>query len=141
MILHNIHLRIFRLLAFAAVIFIFSFTTNIFPQTRVDSLEYIISYSLISDLNTRFEKQLNTFYLNSNFRLSQEFENIKFRINENFGSTFIRNESRNTRDEQHLNFHSKYVLTKDIGIGFAGNSSLLSDNRSLGGINLSLIHI
>jgi hypothetical protein len=115
------------------------FSARTFSQTRVDSLEYIGNPIQVNNLNTRFEKQLNTFYLNSGFKLSKTYNNILFRINENFGSTFIRNESRNTRDEQHLNLFSKYYFNKILGVGFAGNSSLLSDNRSLG-INESAVN-
>jgi hypothetical protein len=60
-------------------------------------------------------------------------------MNENFGSTFIRNESKNTRDEQHFNLNAKYLFRKDISLGIVGNSSLLSDNRSLG-INESAVN-
>lgn len=115
-------------------------TDILFSQTRVDSLEYIGSFIPINLLNTRFEKQLNTFYLNTNFRLSQRLEKMIIRVNENFNSTFIRNVNGNTRDEQHLNLFSKYNFNNDFSVGFAGNSSLLSDNRSLGGINESAVN-
>jgi hypothetical protein len=60
-------------------------------------------------------------------------------LNESFGSTFIRNENGNTRDEQNFNFNTKYLYSKDFSFGLAGNSSLLSDNRSLG-INESAVN-
>jgi len=116
-------------------LFFVSFTKIAFPQTRVDSLEYIGSNIPVNFLNSRFEKQLNTFYLNTNFRLSNKLDNLVLRINENFNSTFIRNDAGNTRDEQHLSLITKYIFTNNVSVGLAGNSSLLSDNRSLGGIN------
>jgi hypothetical protein len=46
---------------------------------------------------------------------------------------------KNTRDEQHLNLGFKYKLNKAIQLGALANSSLLSDNRSLG-INESAVN-
>jgi hypothetical protein len=112
---------------------------SINSQTRVDSLEYLGNVLRANLFNTRFEKQLNTFYLNSQFQLVENFDKVAIRLNENFASTFIRNESKNTRDEQHFNLHTKYLLSKDLSFGIAGSSSLLSDNRSLG-INESAVN-
>ncbi len=46
---------------------------TVYPQTRVDSLEYLGRYFKISLFNTRFDKQLNTFYLNSMFQLFEDY--------------------------------------------------------------------
>lgn len=140
MILIKRKIRIFKIQILLSSLFALAFSCSIFSQTRVDSLEYVGSYIPINFLNTRLEKQLNTFYLNTNFRLSNKFDNLILRVNENFNSTFIRNQSGNTRDEQHLNLFTKYNFTDDVSIGLAGNSSLLSDNRSLGGINNSAVN-
>ncbi len=101
-------------------------------QTRVDSLEYLGRYLNANLLSTRFDKQLNTFYLNSMFQLLESTDDFHIRINENFSSTYIRNESKNTRDEQHFNLNTKYLLSKNFSVGLAGSSSILSDNRLLG---------
>lgn len=110
-----------------------------FPQTRTDSLEYLGRVLKTNLFNTRFDKQLNTYYLNSQFQLLKNIDDFIFRINENFGSTFIRNIGKNTRDEQHLGINTKYILNKNVSIGISGNSSLLSDNRLLG-INESAVN-
>ena len=110
-----------------------------YSQTRVDSLEFLGRSFNINLLNTTFDKQLNTFYLISQLKLYGNYDKVNIRMNENFGSTFIRNESKNTRDEQHFNLNAKYLFRKDISFGFLGSSSLLSDNRSLG-INESSIN-
>ena len=112
---------------------------TVYPQTRVDSLEYLGRFFKVSLFNTRFDKQLNTYYLNSKFQLFEDYDDIIIRINENFRSTFIRNENGNTRDEQQLNIFTKYLFNKNVAIGLLGNSSLLSDNRSLG-INESAVN-
>ncbi len=115
------------------------FTINIVSQTRVDSLEYLGHSLKTNFLNSQFEKQLNTFYLISQFQVFKETDDFMFRVNENFASTFIRSATRNTRDAQHLNLTTKYKLNKTIQLGALASSSLLSDNRSLG-INESAVN-
>ena len=103
-----------------------------YSQTRVDSLEYLGKILRANYFNTRLEKQLNTFYLNSQFFLYQTLEDFTIKINENYASTFIRSVNPNTKDEQHLDINAKYNLHKNISLGILGSSSVLSDNRSLG---------
>ena len=103
-----------------------------YSQTRVDSLEYLGRLLNANLFNTMFDKQLNTFHLFSQLQLYGNYDNVIIRMNENFGSTYIRNETKNTRDEQHFNLNAKYLFRKDISFGVLGSSSLLSDNRSLG---------
>jgi hypothetical protein len=110
-----------------------------YSQTRVDSLEFLGRFINANLFNTTFDKQINTFHLNSQLQLFGNFDNVLIRMNENFGSTFIRNESKNTRDEQHFNLNAKYLFRKDVSFGISGSSSLLSDNRSLG-INESAVN-
>lgn len=123
---------------FIAVIILFVSPSS-FSQTRVDSLEYLGKFFNVNLFNTLFDKQLNTFHLNSQLQLYGNYNNVLIRINENFGSTFIRNETNNTRDEQHFNLNAKYLFRKDVSFGIFGSSSLLSDNRSLG-INESAVN-
>jgi hypothetical protein len=73
------------------------------------------------------------------FQLIESTEDFHIRINENFSSTYIRNESKNTRDEQHFNLNAKYLLSKNYSLGLAGSSSILSDNR-LFGINETAVN-
>lgn len=122
---------------FVAIIFLVNPLS--YSQTRVDSLEFLGRFLNANLFNTTFDKQLNTFHLNSQLQLYGNFEDIMIRLNENYGSTFIRNETKNTRDEQHFNLNAKYLFRKDIWFGISGSSSLLSDNRSLG-INESAVN-
>ena len=122
---------------FIAIIFLINPLS--YSQTRVDSLEFLGRFLNANLFNTTFDKQLNTFHLNSQLQLYGNFEDVIIRMNENYGSTFIRNETKNTRDEQHFNLNAKYLFRKDIWFGISGSSSLLSDNRSLG-INESAVN-
>jgi len=121
------------------VVIVFIINPLSYSQTRVDSLEFLGRYINANLFNTMFDKQLNTFHLYSQFQLYGNFENTIIRMNENFTSTFIRNETKNTRDEQHFNLNAKYLFHKDLSFGISGSSSLLSDNRSLG-INESSVN-
>jgi len=110
-----------------------------YSQTRVDSLEFLGRFLNANIFNTSFDKQLNTFHLNSQLQLYGNFDDLQIQLNENYGSTFIRNETKNTRDEQHFNLNAKYLFHKDVSFGILGSSSLLLDNRSLG-INESAVN-
>lgn len=121
------------------IVIIFLINPLSYSQTRVDSLEFLGRFLNAKLFNTTFDKQLNTFHLNSQLQLYGNFEDVIIRMNENYGSTFIRNETKNTRDEQHFNLNAKYLFRKDIWFGISGSSSLLSDNRSLG-INESAVN-
>jgi hypothetical protein len=103
-----------------------------YSQTRVDSLEFLGRFLNANIFSTSFDKQLNTFLLNSKLQLYGNFEDVIIRMNENYGSTFIRNETKNTRDEQHFNLNAKYLYRRDISFGISGSNSVLADNRSLG---------
>ncbi|MBK7630444.1 MAG: hypothetical protein IPJ23_07065 [Ignavibacteriales bacterium] len=130
-----------RLLIFFLIALIILFVNPIsHTQTRVDSLEFSGRLPTFNLFNTSFDKQLNTFHLNTQLQLYSNFDKIIIHLNENFGSTFIRNETKNTRDEQHFNLTSKYLFNNDISFGVTGSSSLLSDNRSLG-INESAVNL
>ncbi len=121
------------------ILFLFFTSSLSLAQTRVDSLEFIGRISNINFFNTTFDKQLNTFHLNSLLHINQKFDKLILHLNEDFGSTFIRTDSKNIRDQQNFNIISKYLFTQDISAGMIGNSSLLSDNRSLG-INESAVN-
>jgi hypothetical protein len=121
---------------FLILFFLFS---NIFSQTRVDSLEYLGRFFNQNLLNSIFDKQLNTFHLINQLQIVKNYDDLTIRLNESFNSTFIRSDSKNTRDEQTLNLIAKFKINKNVFLGISGNSSLLSDNRSLG-INESAVN-
>lgn len=129
----------FNFSRFFLLVILFLFSARFSAQTRLDSLEYLGKSFQIDLLSSRFNKQLNTFYLNSQLQYFNSNDDFSMRINENYGSTFIRSDNKSTRDEQHLNINTKYLFKKDISFGLLGNSSILSDNRSLG-INESAVN-
>ena len=114
------------------ILILFFLSIDFFAQTRVDSLEYLGRFFNRNLLSSNFDKQLNTFHLSNQVQLFGNFDDLVVRLNETFNSTFIRSESKNTRDEQLFNLNVKYRLNNQLFFGVSGNSSLLSDNRSLG---------
>ncbi|MDT3697177.1 MAG: hypothetical protein ROY99_12400 [Ignavibacterium sp.] len=118
---------------------LFFLSSELLSQTRVDSLEYLGRFFNQNLLNSIFDKQLNTFHLVNQLQLVKDYNDLIIRLNENFNSTFIRSDSKNTRDEQTFNLTAKYKINKNIFLGINANSSLLSDNRSLG-INESAVN-
>lgn len=100
-------------------------------QVRVDSLEYLGLSLKQNLLFTRFDKQLNTFYLNSGLKLFIESEKFELMVNENYNSTFVRIPQSSARDEQHLTLRSAYKYFNNFKLGLLGSSTVLSDNRRL----------
>jgi hypothetical protein len=111
-------------------IFLF-FTCLSFPQKLTDSLEYFIDVNQKNNLNTRLEKQLNTYYFNSLFYFSSFTGNLLYSINDNFNSTVINTADKSIRDEHYLNLKSEYVLYSPLRIGFLASKNILSDSRSI----------
>lgn len=120
----------FKGVAILAVIWLF-LCQPILAQVRVDSLEYLGASLKQNHLFTRFDKQINTFYLNSGLKLYIESEKFELMVNENYNSTFVRILQGSVRDEQHLAIRSVYKYSPGIKLGLLGSSMVLADNRRL----------
>ncbi len=114
-----------------AALFYFFATDLSIAQVNVSTLEYLGSTFRQNDFYTRFDKQLNTFYLNTGLKLFVESEKFDVRINENFHSTFVRGFQSSTRDEQQLNFRTSYKYSNEVKFGILGSNTVLDDNRKL----------
>ncbi|MCJ7554183.1 MAG: hypothetical protein MUO34_09905, partial [Ignavibacteriaceae bacterium] len=111
--------------------FCFFATDLSIAQGNVSSLEYLGSSFRQNDFYTRFDKQLNTFYLNTGLKFFVESEKFDVRINENFHSTLVRGLQSSTRDEQQLNFRTAYKYSNEVKLGILGSSTVLADNRNI----------
>lgn len=121
----------FNVLFYTLVVFTLD-CGSAFAQVRVDSLEYL-GFGLKQNIFfTRFDKQLNTFHLNSGLKFNLDPGDFEIRVNEYFYSTFVKGPQNSIREEQHLTIKSAYKLNPNIKFGLLGSSSVLSDNRSLG---------
>ena len=112
---------------------------NILPQAATDSSLYFIPISSLNRLFSNFDKQLNTYYLNSGFDLYGSFSKIEYKINQNYRSTLIQSNQNSIRDEQYLFAIGKYQFSNSWKQGVAISSNIVSDDRQLG-INQATIN-
>ena len=108
-----------------------SFIPLCFSQTGVDTLEYLKLSQPFNTLFSNFDKQLNTYFLNTGLNLSGQFSNLEVSLFENFRSTLFRSATQSIRDEQYFILNGKYQLNKIYNIGISANSSILSDDRNI----------
>lgn len=87
-------------------------------------------------LSTNFEKNINTFKWLANFDYQKEFKKIDFKIQERFNSSLIKTTKTLYRDEQLLNFISRYKINQNIKLFARINSFLVSDNLETGMSNV-----
>src|ERR1039457_2222754 len=102
-----------------------------FAQKLTDSLDFYIDTNKKNNLNTRLEKQLNTFYLTSFFNLTGISDSILYDVNENYNSTLVKSTDKSIRDEHYLNIKSEYIISSPLRFGLLGSNTILSDNRKI----------
>jgi len=100
-------------------------------QIRSDSLEYVLTESAFNRLNSRFDKQLNTYSLNTFLFVQQKFENVFFTLGEQYNSTLIKSTDRSQRDEQRFSLTAGYEFTPNFNIGFGAHNNIYSNNRRI----------
>jgi len=102
-----------------------------FAQKLTDSLDFYIDTNQKNSLNTRLEKQLNTFYLTSFFNLTGLSNSFIYNINENYNSTLVKSTEKSIRDEHYLNIKSEYIISSPLRLGILASNNILSDNRTI----------
>ncbi|HSW55190.1 MAG TPA: hypothetical protein VLH59_08875, partial [Ignavibacteriaceae bacterium] len=110
-----------------------------FAQSTPDSTLYFIPVSSLNRLFSNFDKQLNTYYLNTGIDLYGSFSKFEYRVNQNYRSTLIQTNQNSVRDEQYLFALGKYKLSNGWKQGIAISSNIVSDDRQLG-INEATIY-
>lgn len=122
----NIRIKYFSFVLFSVLI-----NNSSFSQSSTDSLEFIYLERPLNILSTSFDKQLNTYSLNSGLIFNKSFGNFNFSINENFNSKFVKTGQNNIRDEQKLSLLTSYNFSEKIGIGVSAENKILSDDRTI----------
>lgn len=91
---------------------------------------------------TGFEKNINTFKWSAGLNYQTDLGKFEFYILERFNSHLIKTTKTLYRDEQLLDFTSKYKVNQNIKLFIRFNSFLVSDNLETGMSNISsnLIH-
>lgn len=100
-------------------------------QTRSDSLEYVLTENAFNKLNSRFDKQLNTYSLSTFLFVQQKFDNIFFTLGEHYNSTLIKSTDRSQRDEQKFSLTAGYFFSNSFNIGFGAHNNIYSNNRRI----------
>lgn len=124
-------------LKLAGIYFIFS--QLLYGQVEIDSAQYSVPISPINRLFSNFDKQLNTYYLNTGFDLYGRSSKFEYRINQNYRSTLLKTNQNSIRDEQNFFALGKYGISNIWKQGIAIRSNIVSDDRQLG-INQATIH-
>ncbi|OIO13515.1 MAG: hypothetical protein COZ80_02655 [Ignavibacteria bacterium CG_4_8_14_3_um_filter_37_9] len=97
-----------------------------------DSLSVLVKVDSLNFLETKLNKLLSTYQLQTNFLYTNSFSDFSFFVKENYGSTLIRSADKSIKDEHFFSFGSVYHLNENISGGFAVNHSILSDSRKIG---------
>ena len=118
---------------------IFFISQSTFAQDAVDSTLFSMPISSVNRLFSNFDKQLNTYYLNTGVDLYGSASKFEYRINQNYRSTLLKTNQNSIRDEQFLLAMGKYRVSNGWKQGIAIRSNIVSDDRQLG-INQAAIN-
>lgn len=110
-------------------------------QYESDSSLYFIPVSSLNKLFSNFDKQLNTYYLNTGLDLYGSFGKFEYKLNQNYRSTLIQSNQNNIRDEEYFYAVGKYKFSSQWKQGVAISSNIVSDDRQLGINEATIIHL
>ncbi len=96
--------------------------------------------SSLNRLFSDFDKQLNTYYLNTGFDLYGSISNLEYKIKQNYRSTLIQSNQNSIRDEEYFSALGKYKLNSGWKQGIAVYSNIVSDDRQLGINEVTINH-
>ncbi len=96
-----------------------------------DSSNFTQSYFQTNKLSNLFNKQLNTYSLNSELIYSLKKNNFFWGIRETFSSTVNKSSTKNIKDEQSLYLVSDYRINQFLAPGILLKHSIYSDNRKI----------
>ncbi|MCF8241022.1 MAG: hypothetical protein K9J16_06525 [Melioribacteraceae bacterium] len=116
---------------FYIVIIVLLSYLSVNAQSTRDSLSFMLNKYSHNNLFTYFNKELNTYSLNSGIRYSTSFNKLFVGVDENYKSTFIRSGINNKKDEQYLSFISEYEILPVLKFGLLLNNSIYSDDRKI----------
>ncbi|PKL83437.1 MAG: hypothetical protein CVV24_04820 [Ignavibacteriae bacterium HGW-Ignavibacteriae-3] len=109
--------------------FIYLFSTCIFAQSGRDSLNFSVLSFGDRQLTSNFDKQLNTYTLNTIAKYFLSYDKFFFGIRENFNSTVTRSSIINIKDEQYLSAIGQYSISDQFKFGILLNNNFYADDR------------
>ncbi len=117
--------------AATSLIILFFLASSAYSQNQLDSLELIQTSVPLNLLSSKFDKQLNTFYLHSILQYNNRFDNLNFNLNENYNSTYIRSSDASTRDVHVFSTSGSYAINSFYNIGVSAENNIYSDSRQI----------
>jgi hypothetical protein len=123
--LHHIFIK------FTAIIVIIFSAELLISQQFSDSLQYSFTYLPINRIFSNFDKQLNTYFLNTGFDFAGSHSRFQYQVNQDFRSTLVKTNTSSIRDEQNLSMIGKYDFNRFWNLGISAKSNILSDDRQL----------
>jgi hypothetical protein len=111
-----------------------------YSQIFKDSLTFSKNNYTLNRLVSNFEKQLNTYNLQTQFKLGYDHKNFFVGINERFLSTIVRSSNINIKDEQYLSVLGEYYVSPFLSTGLLIKSNNYNDDRQLDINQSSIMH-
>ncbi len=112
----------------------------VYSQTLKDSLTFSRSNFAINRLGSNFEKQLNTYNLETQLKLGYDHDKFFVGIDERFLSTIVRSSNINIKDEQYLTVLGEYFINPFLSTGLLVRSNNYNDDRQLDINQSSILH-
>ena len=123
--------NLLSVLTFFIIYFLFFPAHKTGAQVLSDTLEYITVNNPLNKLSTKFDKQLNTYILNSNVFYNNSLGKFSFKVSEDYNSTFIKSAEKSIKDEHFFSMSTAYKLKPYLNIGISALNNILSDNRKI----------
>ena len=101
-------------------------------EVNQDSVPVLFNVDSRNFIETKLNKLISTYQLQTNFLYNKSFSDFSFSVKENYGSTLIRSSEKSIKDEHFFSFGTAYNFSEKFSGGFAVKHSILSDSRKIG---------
>ncbi len=128
--LHIIHEAIAKS-AIRIFLLVFLFSVNSYAQLGRDSLNFSLQSFGDRQVINNFDKQLNTYNLNTIAKYFYNSEKVFFGIRENFNSTVTKSTLINVKDEQLFWAIGQYGISDLFKLGMLLNNNFYTDDRQV----------
>lgn len=112
-------------------ILILFFSQTLIAQVNRDSLSFFLNNYQSKNVYSVFDKQLNTYNLNSLFNYNYSSDKIFIGLAEDFRSTIVKSNTKNIKDEQYFSLIGQYNLNERLKFGGLLNNNIYSDDRRI----------
>jgi len=99
---------------------------------RQDSTATIFNADSLNFFQTRLNKLLSTYQLQTSLLYNKSIEDFSFSVKEKYGSTLIKSSEKSIKDEHFFSLGTAYQFSNNFTGGFTVKNSILSDSRKIG---------